>query len=649
MLLRLKSWQRSLSVSNRTALSLALGLAMLIIATATMAFSEERSKAISDSLARLDQHNAQIVDGLEQRFERIAMIQKRAGVLFAAERAGLDDATVQREFDELYPRRADGTRRSTDAMFEGGNGPLGLTRGMAAFIPGGIDQDAEAVRDIVAATRAIRALGEGSSFEIESLYFFTPANAIVIYAPQRPDRLTFYRKNVPASFNFQNLEFATISTPTANPGRAMACTSLQTVISVKAGNAWTTGCMTPVDRNGQHIGTFGTSIPLHELVNLANMGQTKGEQIVLVSREGRLILHPRYTRQNNGTTGQFLDLSKAKQPDLRELWRFVQANGNARFTGKAPALDGYASIRSLPSTGWQSLVIAPEGNILAQALRPIRRIGLSALITLGLSVLIVTMMLSRMVGKPLAQMADDAQRITDELADDQMIATPDSDPGGNEVTRLVRRFELLAGAIRHSHSMLEQRVEERTHALNQANQQLRNLSEIDALTGMANRRKILADLEGRIERLREGGALALMLIDVDHFKTINDGHGHIAGDDALRRLAERMHNLLRAGDALGRIGGEEFMVILDRARPVVADGIAERMRAAIANQRFEVHGNIMLPVTISIGVTTWVPGDTVTTLYARADSALYEAKTAGRNCVVTRNGTGKSTSRQHAA
>ena len=86
---------------------------------------------------------------------------------------------------------------------------------------------------------------------------------------------------------------------------------------------------------------------------------------------------------------------------------------------------------------------------------------------------------------------------------------------------------------------------------------------------------------------------------------------------------------------IGRMGGEEFMVILDRARPVIADAIAERIRAAIARQPFQVHGNLTLNITASLGVACWSAGDSAKALYARADAALYEAKASGRNCAIS--------------
>ena len=632
---RLSPWFRSLSVSARTALSLAIGFTLMIAATALLAFWQERARAIDESLERLDQRNASVVGELQQRIDRIERTQARALQLFHQERASRSAVEARREFEALYPRQADGTRRSLDEMFTGGVTAIGMVHGMAAFIPAAIERDDAAVQDVIAATHAIRRLSEGSQFDLESLYYFTPANGIVIFAPDRTDRLEYYRRKAPADFAFQDREFATISTPAANPARVMRCTGLQSLISLKDQEVWTTGCMTPVDVDGRHAGTFGTSMPLNEIAPAGHFSGSPEERVILISREGRLVYHPDYTRQNSKSTARYIDMTSSDRPDLVALWALTRKHGRQGFVGRADALDAFVSLHPVPGVEWYALAVKPEEQILARALRPIPRIAAMAVIALSGCLAIVVLALRHLVAQPLRRMTREAERITRELASDSMLQLPEEERSGNEVKQLVSRFETLASAIRTSHAELEQRVAERTRALNDANEKLRILSELDSLTGVANRRKILAELETRLERMGPGGALAVLVLDIDRFKSINDRFGHVAGDDALRALASRIQAMLRPGDALGRMGGEEFMIILDRARPVIADAIAERVRAAIARQPFQVHGNVTLQITASLGVACWFPGDSAKALYARADRALYLAKESGRNCAIS--------------
>jgi len=163
--------------------------------------------------------------------------------------------------------------------------------------------------------------------------------------------------------------------------------------------------------------------------------------------------------------------------------------------------------------------------------------------------------------------------------------------------------------------------------------ELEHLARHDDLTGVLNRRAILALVQQEHERWqRYGQPYALMLLDIDHFKRINDTHGHQAGDHTLERAARTLQQGLRAVDKLGRYGGEEFIVLLPSTNPDAALAAAERLRAALA-QRPSQHG---LPAcTASIGVTITQTGDASPgALLSRADAALYRAKDAGRNRVM---------------
>ncbi|MBN8727111.1 MAG: diguanylate cyclase [Xanthomonadales bacterium] len=162
------------------------------------------------------------------------------------------------------------------------------------------------------------------------------------------------------------------------------------------------------------------------------------------------------------------------------------------------------------------------------------------------------------------------------------------------------------------------------------------LAERDALTGALNRRAILANLNGAFQRAREGGRpLSLLFLDLDHFKQINDRHGHAAGDRCLGALIAPVMSELRQGDALGRYGGEEFLIVLPGATAANAEVVAERIRARIEALPVLVSG-IRIGLTLSIGIAG-LDADLVTPreLIERADMALYRAKSSGRNCVRT--------------
>lgn len=174
------------------------------------------------------------------------------------------------------------------------------------------------------------------------------------------------------------------------------------------------------------------------------------------------------------------------------------------------------------------------------------------------------------------------------------------------------------------------------YALHQRLEELQEMAMYDALTGIANRRYIEMNLETRLEELkRYNWPFAVMFMDVDNFKNLNDTHGHSIGDRALKMIGSTMVNSLRSFDIIGRWGGEEFVVILVN----VADGelfkVADRFRCLVENSRLPLESNDTLSVTVSAGVTNARPDDSVESLIERADKLMYQSKLHGKNLIST--------------
>jgi two-component system cell cycle response regulator len=154
----------------------------------------------------------------------------------------------------------------------------------------------------------------------------------------------------------------------------------------------------------------------------------------------------------------------------------------------------------------------------------------------------------------------------------------------------------------------------------------------DELTGVANRRFAVRQLHALLSRARRHDHdLSVILLDADRFKALNDRHGHGAGDEVLRGLAQRLCARVREEDVVARFGGEEFLVILPDTGAEGAATAAEDLRAAVAAEPFAV-GRIALPLTVSVGWATW-SGEDLERFIARADRGLYAAKESGRDCV----------------
>ena len=187
---------------------------------------------------------------------------------------------------------------------------------------------------------------------------------------------------------------------------------------------------------------------------------------------------------------------------------------------------------------------------------------------------------------------------------------------------------------------LEAKVAERTQSLADANEELselnerlRNMASTDYLTGIANRRHFFEVGARELKRcLREAGSVLLIALDIDHFKQINDQHGHEAGDAVLKEVIDPVKNAIRPTDLFGRVGGEEFLILMTDAGTQPPEDIAERIRRQVSGLEVNYQGT-RLHVTVSIGVAIWDRYSDLKTLARFADAALYEAKKAGRNCV----------------
>jgi diguanylate cyclase (GGDEF)-like protein len=191
----------------------------------------------------------------------------------------------------------------------------------------------------------------------------------------------------------------------------------------------------------------------------------------------------------------------------------------------------------------------------------------------------------------------------------------------------IRRHVLVANQL----ETVRAHLKESNHALRAALAATELMAAKDQLTGLWNRRTFDQRLkESAAHQERHEGTFSLLLIDIDHFKRINDRYGHMAGDEVLRRFGEVLRERLRQNDVAARWGGEEFAVLADMASLENGQLLAEQIRQAVATTDFPGADH----VTVSIGVAEYFPGESEDDLLQRADQVLYEAKRRGRNCVV---------------
>jgi len=252
--------------------------------------------------------------------------------------------------------------------------------------------------------------------------------------------------------------------------------------------------------------------------------------------------------------------------------------------------------------------------------------------------------LLREVGVSLLNAGHDADRFGSQLHG--TVAELERSNSIEEIRGVLRTVIDEARTMRESTNALKSHFDAKTREIQTLQQELdraRKRALTDTLTGLANREALYDALESATSDANEHGVgLCLLLIDIDHFKRVNDTHGHLVGDRVIRFVASTLKRLVKGKDTAARFGGEEFAVVLPDTPTSGAMALAENIRRAIADARL-VRSDTREPlsqITVSIGVGSYRPGEEVNALFDRTDQALYAAKGGGRNRVVNENAIG---------
>lgn len=438
------------SLATRVTVQLSLVIGLLFVVAAGFVGLDIRARSIAESVAALQSDQQRFAQQEEARFAEIAVVEQRASTMF--EQLLQDRSTLDPKlFDRLFPIAADGTRRSADDLFDDATiAGIGHVHGFGAFIQSGERLSLDDKQQLLAAFKTLHQMGAGLSSQLRNLYFYTPHNALIMFAPDRPDRLDFYRHKAPPDFDFQREEFSVIMEPANNPQRMLRCTSLQPILFDRRGKTWTTGCMTPVQIGARHVGNWGVSILLEALPpGPAKPIAGTATSEILVSRDGKLILHPEYTSHAGVASAASLDLVKTGDPRLQKLWAFIVAQrGKSTSAGYARDLDAYFAIGTLPTPGWYALTLIPAKAVNGAALRAASGLVWIGVLSVLVQILVLRLFLRRNVGDPITALARRATQIAASTNDP---AGPDHavEPGveGSEIDRLNASFDSMEARV----------------------------------------------------------------------------------------------------------------------------------------------------------------------------------------------------------
>ena len=369
--------------------------------------------------------------------------------------------------------------------------------------------------------------------------------------------------------------------------------------------------------DGTFLGILVAKINLDTIRSLLNDQMGDGiDDIYLLDRDDKLLVSAKPTRQPSNTATGIFSAFRDSHMELRE---YLCYHGHAVVGMAVP----------ISSMGWLMVVEIKELNAYARivALRQLTILLVGSLIFfIGLSAYFFGWNLVR----PVRRLSKEASRVAAGSLDVDLPVH-----GQSEVSYLTQVFNHMVASLRQGREELSAANE----ALTETNEELQQLSITDGLTGLYNRKHIMELFQQELVRARRyHQKLTILMLDIDHFKTINDTYGHQTGDDVLQRLAKAWGELVRECDSIGRYGGEEFLILLPESDKLKGTAAAERIRQQVSTIEIET-GRDKLPITVSVGVSGYpADGQDINILLSQADEALYQSKTEGRNKVSVAGG-----------
>jgi signal transduction histidine kinase/ActR/RegA family two-component response regulator len=345
--------------------TLALSTGFTIVA-ALVTFQVVSNELTTEKLNHLSDYAAERAYTENQLFEDAARLQNQASAALVRRMRALTQAEVDRSFAQAFPLQADGTRRSRPQDFEGSRSATGEpVFGLGAFVARGEQVSADERRLLIAAWQVVGRFGEAQLGFNDNFYFYTPDDRLLIFAPSRPDRLIFYRETAPASFSFAKDELVRVTLPSLNPERRTLCTGLRRLLYVQSGTALTTGCHTPVDIEGRHVGAFGTTLQMGgRLLKSVAHAPTGGINMIVDARGG-LVAFP--GSATPGTASPDVVARYERAYSLSGVTRLVKADDQASGVVRSPNGKAYVAYGRISASNWYLFSIVPTAAIGAAA------------------------------------------------------------------------------------------------------------------------------------------------------------------------------------------------------------------------------------------------------------------------------------------
>lgn len=576
---------------------------------------------------------AQLVEQAEREAEIFRLAEENAAAWRDRFLTLYADPTVLPDppFDDWFARDSEGATRLREDFFTGRAGEDGLPQaGTSGFVGNNVVTfDAELRRRLVLITKLVSQYGPGWLPRFTNFHVSLPENALIIHWPAEPWGLK-------ARADLRMTDFTTLMATLVahNSDRRPVWTPLY---YDETAGSWTVTYQLPIDADGRHLANASFDITLTDLVEQLIRSRLDGAVNLVITGDGHLVAGPDLLSSDKQALGT-VPVAKLGNPGVSWIYEQVtaeppQGNGAVRVVSDKDR-EAWVAITRIDGPDWTYAAIYPKHLVAATAHQAASAIVVISLALFALLIAIVFLVLRGRVAHPIAALETACERMAagdyDSIADGRF-PLPVGDP--SEIGLLARSFREMTVRVRDGSQKLESLVSARTQALEAANARLSELSLKDGLTGAFNRRAFDQDLALAFERAKEGGGhFSLLLCDVDHFKRYNDIYGHDAGDNVLRGVVQCFIALVRGGDRVYRVGGEEIAVILNDVDERAARPVAHRIVKAAQDLGLRHEGSAHQVVTVSGGLTGFSPGMADPREMIRlADSKLYRSKQLGRN------------------
>ncbi|MDP1737672.1 MAG: ATP-binding protein [Caulobacter sp.] len=435
-----------------------LSIAVTGLATAaTFAFVQKAS--MERQIRNLQLYVKERANTEDRLFSDLVKVHADATEALTRRMGRLTGPALDARFDRLFPPKSDGTRRSAPALFDGVTGEGGgYTYGMGAFLADGRHVTPQQKALFVASMQIVSMAGEAQHSRYDNFYMFTPDNRLVVYGPDRDDRLIYYRQDAPPTLDFRNEEMTELTRPRANPARVMKCTKLRKLMSDPTGKALTTACMTPIDIDGVHVGAWGTTLTLDSYLMAAVGESIQGGENLIVSADGELIAAPGLGKKGIVSPAELV--REETRRGIGPLVKGIRARGGA--SGAFLSGERVIAYGHLEEPDWYFVMSIPTSEIAWSAARTASWVLLFGLIGIVVQAILLFRFIHREVVDPLVTLS--AAHARDGTAQAPGVESRQDEIGG--LARILRHQRADNDELFRS---LEDRVAARTAELERAN------------------------------------------------------------------------------------------------------------------------------------------------------------------------------------